>query len=137
MAVRKATKKKTTKKTPVVRNRGGGRYSESEYWAFIRSGLRAKSNRWPVKYDCLNAAKRPYKGPNKRQKFEFLCNFCKDWFPQKLVSVDHIFPIGSLRCADDLSRFVTLLFCEMDNLQVLCKECHDEKTRRDRLQRCG
>ena len=30
---------------------------------------------------------------------------------------------------DDLPKFVETLFCEQDNLQVLCKTCHDEKTK--------
>jgi 5-methylcytosine-specific restriction endonuclease McrA len=43
--------------------------------------------------------------------------------------VDHIIGAGSLNCAADLPGFVERLFCEQDNLQVLCTECHDKKTK--------
>lgn len=132
MAARKVTKKKTTKRASVVRNRGGGRYTESEYWAFIRSGLRAKNNRWPVKYDCLNAAKRPYKGPNKRQKYEWQCNVCKEWVTGKEIQADHVIPSGRLSKPEDLMTFVPLLFCEMDNYQAICSTCHSIKTAEER-----
>jgi len=125
--------KKRAPKAPKVR--GGGRYSESEYFSFIRSGLRAKSNRWPVKYDVLNAAKRPYKGPNKRQKFEWQCNVCKKWVVGKEISIDHITPAGSLKCFADLPRFVETLLCEADNLQAICSVCHHAKTQQERKAR--
>jgi 5-methylcytosine-specific restriction endonuclease McrA len=77
-------------------------------------------------------ARRPYKGPNKRQKFEYLCNSCKTWFPDKQINVDHIVGAGSLNCGQDLPGFVDRLFCEQDNLQCLCTDCHDKKTKDER-----
>ena len=38
-------------------------------------------------------------------------------------------PAGSLNCKEDLAGFVERLFCELDNLQVLCEKCHDVKTK--------
>jgi len=112
----------------VEKTRGGGRYTEAGYFGFIRSGLRQKSMRWPPKYDVMNAAKRPYDGPDKRRKFEYLCNGCKQWCAGKEVAVDHIVECGSLKTFEDIPRFAATLFCEEDNLQVLCKECHNIKT---------
>lgn len=112
----------------VEKTRGGGRYTEAGYFGFIRSGLRQKSMRWPPKYDVMNKAKRPYTGPDKRRKFEYLCNGCDQWCAGKEVAVDHIVECGSLKSYDDLARFVETLFCEEDNLQVLCKDCHHTKT---------
>jgi 5-methylcytosine-specific restriction endonuclease McrA len=74
-------------------------------------------------------ARRPYTGPLKRQKYEYQCNSCSKWFPEKQINVDHIIGAGSLNCAADLPGFVERLFCEQDNLQVLCTECHDKKTK--------
>lgn len=112
----------------VAKTRGGGRYTEAGYFGFIRSGLRQKSMRWPPKYDVMNKAKRPYTGFDKRRKFEYLCNVCKQWCAGKEVAVDHIKECGSLKSYDDLAQFVETLFCEEDNLQVLCKGCHNIKT---------
>jgi 5-methylcytosine-specific restriction endonuclease McrA len=77
-------------------------------------------------------ASRPYKGPDKRQKKEYQCNECKDWFKQKDVSVDHIIPVGPLRSFEDLPDFYRRLFVGPDKLQALCKDCHNRKTQAER-----
>lgn len=103
-------------------------WTEAKFWAFIRSGLRAKWSRWPPKYAVLAAAKRDHDGKNPRQKYEYRCSECKKHYPQKEVSVDHIDPVGTLRCFDDLPVFCQRLFVGVEKLQVLCKVCHDRKT---------
>jgi 5-methylcytosine-specific restriction endonuclease McrA len=125
-----ATRKKPVKKTSrVPKTRNAGTMTESAFWSFIRSALRQKSRWWKPITECKMKARRPYKGPNKRQKFEYLCNSCKTWFPDKQINVDHIVGAGSLNCGQDLPGFVDRLFCEQDNLQVLCTTCHDHKTK--------
>ena len=126
-----ATRKKTAKKK-VDKPRNAGTMSESAFWSFIRSGLRQKSRFWKPITQCKLAARRPYKGPNKRQKFEYLCNVCNKWFPEKKINIDHIHPAGSLRCAQDLPGFVERLFCEIDNLQCICESCHNVKTQNEK-----
>jgi 5-methylcytosine-specific restriction endonuclease McrA len=109
--------------------------TESAFWSFIRSGLRQKSRWWKPITQCKLNAKRTYKGPNKRQKFEYQCNSCKKWFAEKNINVDHIDPAGSLNCANDLPGFVERLFVEVEGLQVLCSICHDKKTAKERENR--
>ena len=121
-----AKKKRATKS---VKTRNAGTMTESAFWSFIRSGLRQKSRFWKPITQCKLEARRAYNGPLKRQKFEYQCNTCKKWFPEKKINVDHIVGAGSLNCADDLPGFVNRLFCEQDNLQVLCETCHDKKTK--------
>ena len=123
------TKKKTTRRTATPKTRNAGTMTDSAFWSFIRSALRQKSRWWKPITECKMKARRAYKGPLKRQKFEYQCNSCKDWFPEKKINVDHIVGAGSLNCATDLPGFVERLFCEQDNLQVLCTECHDKKTK--------
>lgn len=122
-------KKKVVRKSKVPKVRNAGTMTESAFWSFIRSALRQKSRWWKPITQCKMLARRDYKGPLKRQKFEYQCNNCKKWFPEKKINVDHINPAGSLNCADDLGPFVERLFCEIDNLQVLCETCHDVKTK--------
>lgn len=119
-------KKSSRTKTPKIRN--AGTMTESAFWSFIRSALRQKSRWWKPITKCKMESRRAYKGPNKRQKFEYQCNTCKKWFSDKNINVDHINPAGTLRCAQDLPGFVERLFCEVDNLQVLCSTCHNKKT---------
>ena len=124
-------KKKIVKsKTPKTRN--AGTMTESAFWSFIRSALRQKSRWWKPISQAKLKAKRKYKGPNKRQKFEYQCNICKSWYPDKKINIDHIVPAGTLRCANDLPGFVERLFCEQENLQCICTTCHDKKTKLDK-----
>ena len=122
-------KKRKPRKTKVVKTRNAGTMTESAFWSFIRSALRQKSRWWKPILQCKLESRRAYKGPNKRQKFEYQCATCKQWFQEKKINVDHISPAGSLNCAADLPGFVERLFCEKDNLQVLCEKCHDNKTK--------
>ena len=41
------------------------------------------------------------------------------------VHVDHKDPVGSFK---DWNTYIERLFCSEDNLQILCLECHKEKT---------
>ena len=111
-----------------LKTRNAGTMTESMFWSFIRSGLRQKSRWWKPITECKLKARKAYKGPNKRQKFEYQCNSCKKWFPEKKINVDHIVGAGSLNCSNDLAGFIDRLFCEQDNLQVLCETCHNTKT---------
>ncbi len=127
---KKAVRKPRANAAPKTRN--NATMTESAFWSFIRSGLRQKSRWWKPITQCKLNAKRTYKGPNKRQKFEYQCNICKKWFAEKNINVDHVIPAGSLNCANDLPGFVERLFCETDNLQVLCSGCHNVKTQNEK-----
>lgn len=119
---KKAAVKKGRARTPPFKNYP--EWSEARFWSFIRSALRSASNRYPVKYGVKNKAKRDYVGSNKRQKYEYLCALCNNYFPAKEVEVDHIVPAGKLSSYEDLPGFVERLFCAEDGLRVVCKPCH-------------
>jgi 5-methylcytosine-specific restriction endonuclease McrA len=116
----------------VSKTRCANTMTESAFWSFIRSALRQKSRFWKPITECKLQARRLYKGTNKRQKYEYQCNACKNWFIEKKINVDHIKPAGSLNSAQDLPGFVERLFCEVSGLQVLCEKCHDKKTKADK-----
>lgn len=125
------TKKKIVRKSRVEKPYNHGTMSKAAFWSMIKSALRQKSRWWKPIQECKKAAKRPYKGPNKRQKWEYQCNQCKEWFNDKEIAIDHIEAAGSLNCSEDLPGFVERLFCEIDGLQPLCSTCHTEKTKED------
>lgn len=120
-----ATKKKTKEPLP----RCSGTMTESQWLAWVRSALRSKSLRWPPRNEALQRARRSYKGESKLQKWEYQCAICLGWFKAKEVVVDH-FPkaAGSILSVEDIGPFANNLFCEVDNLRVLCKEDHDAHT---------
>lgn len=126
--LKKPVVKKATR-TKLARERNAGTMTNAMFWSFIRSALRNKSRWWKPITQCRMSARRPYKGTNKRQKFEYQCNQCKNWFPDKQIAVDHTYPVGALNCSEDLAGFVERLFCEVDKLQILCSSCHDQKTK--------
>jgi len=103
-------------------------WTQARYFAFLRSALRSAWGRYPPKFEALKRVERPYKGTDKRRKKEWQCAECKEWHMQKQVTVDHIVPAGTLRCHADLPTFVEKLFVSVDDLQVLCKPCHQIKT---------
>ena len=107
--------------------------TKAEYENYIRQGLRMASIRWPVRGQVLRAATREYTGPIPRRKVERQCAACQNWFFSEDVQVDHIQECGSL--VDDPGGFIARMFCEADNMQVLCKGCHQAKTRASRLAR--
>ena len=58
----------------------------------------------------------------------YRCAICQDEFPAKGVQVDHKIPMGKGKTWDE---FINELFCEEDNLQVLCLVCHKAKSKEE------
>lgn len=117
--------------------RNGGEWTEARFNSFVKSALRAASRKWPPKYKCLNAAFVGSKINRKtgRMAKHYECNCCHNEFPLKDVQVDHIEAIidpsvGFLTWDDVINR----MFCEIENLQVLCIGCHKIKTTAEKQQ---
>jgi len=103
--------------------------------SFIVSVLRGGSRRWPPKYETLNEAKTEKKVNQSTGRIaqHFTCKGCGKDYPAKMVNVDHIEPIvDPVQGFVDWNTFVERLFCDKDNLQVLCKTCHDLKTKKEK-----
>mgnify|MGYP000429110550 FL=1 len=102
--------------------------------AFIIAVLRNGSRRWPPKYETLNEAKTEKKVNENTGRIaqHFKCKKCKKDFPQKMVEVDHIKPIVGIHGFTTWDAFIQALFCDKDNLQVLCKPCHLVKTKKEK-----
>jgi len=125
---RKTTRKPKTMR--VARTRAGETWSESQFWGFLRSGLRQMSRRWPplVRLIWLEH-RRPYVGPNKRQRFEHQCSGCDGWFIRRSMAADHIEACGSLRSWTEFAQFGERLFVDTPKIRILCERCH--KVRHD------
>lgn len=121
-------KKVVKRKATTVLSRNGGTMTESAFWSLIRASLRKASMYWKPLQQCKADAKRPYKGSNTRQKWEYQCAHCKKWFMDKEIQIDHIIEAGTLKSGDDLKAFVERCFVEAGGYQVLCKPCHKLKT---------
>lgn len=102
--------------------------------SFIISVLRSGTRRWPPKYTTLNNAKTEKKINVKTGRLaqHYLCNSCKEEFTSTNVEVDHIQPIASIDGFTTWDEFISRLFCGEENLQVLCRTCHSEKSKKER-----
>lgn len=130
---KKAVKKKTgTGRARTHPHPTYEQWSSAKFFGFIRSALRAKMRSWPPKQQSKQLAKRIYIGDNPRQKYEYQCADCKEWFKDKEIELDHIEPAGSLNCYEDLPNFVEKLFCGIDGFRCLCKPCHLRRTNEER-----
>ncbi len=117
----------------VERTRAGGTWTEGRFKTFIRGVLRTGFKKWPVKHQVIAANRRPYvlgvDGDDARIKWIPHCEICKQEFlGSKYVEVDHIDPMGSVVLDHTLIEAVLRLFCEKDNLRVVCKPCHKKIT---------
>ena len=104
--------------------------------------LRKASYRWPSRYQALKAAKT---GPN-----TFRCAKCKTEHKKegkkRTITVDHIIPVKDparpqafqealTSCSCGVCDYIRKMFCGPEGLQVLCKNCHDEKTGKEMKER--
>lgn len=112
-----------------AKTRNTGRWTEARFKSFIKGGLRSMTRKWGPINDALTKAR--------VERGKYLCNGCKAAVPAtinegrkrvKNVHVDHINPVVDPVVGwVDWDTCIERMFCELDNLQVLCKSCHDKK----------
>lgn len=116
------------------KTRNNNQWSEAKYKGFIKNQLRSATRKWPPISQCLKDA-RVARGV-------YRCAGCHEDVPAstkeerkkvKNVYVDHIQPIVDPEIGwTSWDETIERMFCEADNLQLLCKKCHDAKTSEER-----
>lgn len=114
------------------KTRNHGTMTEAAFWSWLRSGIRRMFMYWKPAAAALEAAKRPYKGNNKLQKWEYMCAECGKWKKRTDMEKDHIDPCGQLTSYEDLVGFVKRMSVEVDGFQILCKVCHNSKSQAEK-----
>ena len=101
-------------------------WTPSRKKAFITTLLRSGFSRWPPKYITLKAAflDKQINPKTGRIASFYKCAICDASFIAKDVQVDHINPVVGYQGFTSWDDFIDRLFCESDNLRVLCKPCH-------------
>lgn len=106
---------------------------------FLIKKLRRMSIWWPPKNDAINNAKVKLEvGKTLKNKpimrVFFKCADCGGLFKRHEIDVDHISPVvdpvDGMTTWDD---FINGLFCDSDDLQVLCKNDHAKKTAKEQI----
>lgn len=115
----------------------GGDWTKSRWMSFVKSALRAASSKYPPKYKCLNAAKvgKKINWKTGRIAEHYKCNSCHKEFPLKEVQVDHVLPVVPVTGFTSWDEVIHNMFCEQEDLQVLCTDCHNIKSLRERQER--
>jgi 5-methylcytosine-specific restriction endonuclease McrA len=111
-----------------VKSRAGGRLTEAQRWTKIRTALRKAWLYYPSRQVIKERERVIVVG--EKHRFEYPCANCGGLFKDREVDVDHIIPAGSLQT--DANSYLERLFCEPEELQILCKPCHKAKTKRER-----
>lgn len=61
-----------------------------------------------------------------KYKVKLRCAECKELYLEEFTEVDHIIEVGGFE--GDWTSFINRLFCNIENLRVVCKICHNSKT---------
>jgi len=88
---------------------------------FAKGALRRASLMWAPINQCRTNARR------ERGKYE--CAMCHELFGPKEVQIDHIESVIDINKGwESWDVYIERLFCDIENLACLCKQCHSSKT---------
>lgn len=105
----------------------------------IRSALRRTFSRSPMVREVMHKVRRErpwFKNDGSKAakpRVEYLCAVCAEWHMGKDIQVDHQNPVVDPEIGFiDFDTFISRLFCDVNNLAVLCKTCHEIKTNKEK-----
>lgn len=111
--------------------------TKAEFFKYIRGALRMQWKRYPLKIEFKNSRAIPnFEGSgvtNPRVKKVVQCDECKNWFAQSATEVDHLKPCGTIRDWETASTFMHNMFCDKDNMSIVCVPCHALRTYSERM----
>lgn len=100
------------------------------FFNWIMKGLRRLASSFPNKAEVLKAACVGKKRNTQtgRMAAHYICAECNDIYPKNMVQIDHIDPVVPVEGWRSWDDTVKRLFCTVDGLQVLCRNCHSIKS---------
>ena len=117
-----------------LKTRASGTMTESAFISFVKSALRNKSRFWAPISNTIKKAR--------TRKGFYLCAGCQQEVPKSIVingkrinniHCDHIAPVIPPEVGfTTWDSFINNLFCEEDNLQILCYDCDRKKQSEER-----
>ena len=119
------------------KTRNAGQWTEARFNSFVKSALRAASQKWPPRYSVLNKAcvgQKVNKSTGRLAK-HYVCAACEYEFPGKEIQVNHIISVVPVSGFDSWDGVIERLFCEEPGLEVLCIPCHKERTKQENDER--
>lgn len=115
--------------------RNNGRWTQAKFNSFIKNNLRSASRKWAPINECkkrANVGRGVYKCAECKEEVA-PTTVCPETRKRiKNVFVDHIVPIVDPEVGFvSWDSVIERMFCDSDNLQLLCKGCHDIKSLED------
>jgi 5-methylcytosine-specific restriction endonuclease McrA len=133
MTRRKAKSKKKTTSASASKPKRKPPYNQN---SAIRSALRRAFSRSPIVREVLAEGRK--ESPKhrkdgslaKKPSVRYQCQVCGEWVSSTKINVDHIDPvIPADSTFTDWNTYIARLWCPKSNLQRICEDCHNEKTR--------
>lgn len=102
--------------------------SKQNLATFVKGILRRGSFHWKARQEALVNAR--------VERGKYKCASCQDLFGPKEVDLDHRYPVIDPKTGfttwDD---YINRLFCSSEDFDVLCKACHEAKTKMEDIMR--
>jgi len=89
--------------------------------AFVIATLRRASYRWPARTEAMRLAR--------VERGLYKCAMCTKVHTRSNIQLDHILPVISLKGFKTWDEYIDRLLCDPEGFQVLCRPCHDAKTK--------
>lgn len=101
----------------------------------LKGAIRRVFSRSELRKEALDRAKVEHHDPKRpRVKKWVRCEECKELTPAYLADVDHKNPIVAIDSSFDeqgADKTIDKLWCNVNDLAILDKKCHTEKTKRE------
>lgn len=84
-------------------------------------------------FECSNCGKYCYDGKSKKNLQKIIDKYPDKVVEQQTIYIDHVDPIVPLEhWSWDWNDYINRMFCSEENLQPLCKSCHDAKSAQEK-----
>ena len=115
--------------------RCNNQWTEARYTTFVKNLIRSGSRKWGPTQLCIKKAR--------VERGIYLCANCHEHVPATIVVeglkgrtknilVDHIAPVIDPHVGfTTWDSYIAGIFCEEDNLQIICRACHLVKTKEE------
>lgn len=109
-------------------------WSNAKFKGWIISLLRRGTLRWPPRSEVLREARtqRKINEASGRLAQHYKCAICNGEFVLKSVQVNHKDAVITSEGFTTWDNYIERMFCSYDKLEVLCKNCHQETTQREK-----
>lgn len=114
--------------------------TEKQFRNWLIPKLRRFSIYWPQRRYAREAARVEindgvFKNGNPKIKVMYKCSICSAIVDRDSIHIDHIKPVIDITGFTTWDDYINSLFCDLDNLQAICHNCHLDKSLKENEKR--